>query len=413
MKIIAKTKIVLLSFVLLLGACTNDSTDSNNQNAITADSFDFLSMFANIADNIIITNYQALATAAASYAADNSPLDSYCNAIGTAGETAAADAAQAAWRELMNSWQQTELHLLGPITDNNNALANRINSFSSANISTCGIDQAVVLAETASFTISSRSSNQRGLGAIGYLLFNTDLTHTCPSQITETTNWNSRPSQERQQLRCNLAKIIADDISTAATEVLAAWQRDNGNYRSTFINPDNFSTNLPLLSDALFYLDTDVKDVKLGIPTGLNNGCSQLSCPDDVESPYSQHSLINIQNNLQAFLTIFNGANGLGFDDIIQQAGFTEVATRFNQQTQNAIDFIDSINTSLLTQTRNITSNTEAAECSNAFANPDSPSNFPACNLLGHIKAITDDLKTDFITIVNVDLPDRAQSDND
>ena len=38
---------------------------------------------------------------------------------------------------------------------------------------------------------------------------------------------------------------------------------------------------------------------------------------------------------------------------------------------------------------------------------------FSACNLLGMIKLINDDQKIGFVAAIDVDLPDRAQSDND
>jgi hypothetical protein len=54
------------------------------------------------------------------------------------------------------------------------------------------------------------------------------------------------------------------------------------------------------------------------------------------------------------------------------------------------------------------------AECTNAFANPDQPSTqFPTCTLYGMVKRIVDDLKIDFVTIVNVSIPGGSQSDND
>ena len=55
--------------------------------------------------------------------------------------------------------------------------------YSSGTLSTCGIDQAAILNSREGFAISTRAANQRGFGAVGYLLFNEDLTHSCASQV--------------------------------------------------------------------------------------------------------------------------------------------------------------------------------------------------------------------------------------
>ena len=50
---------------------------------------------------------------------------------------------------------------------------------------------------------------------------------------------------------------------------------------------------------------------------------------------------------------------------------------------------------------------------SNAFNNPDVASEFPACNLAGMMKRITDDLKIEFVTYLGVDLPESTGGDTD
>ena len=405
-------RLFLLLAIVAVSACVDDSTDGTSGDDDEL-SFDFTAMFANMADNIILPNYEAVMTAATTFAGDSGSIATYCNALGGPDEAVARTTAQTAWRQIMDDWQRAEQHLLGPVLDNNSALRNRVLSYNTGALSTCGIDQAVVQAQAAGFTVTTKSFNQRGLGAVEYLLFNNDLSHTCPSQITETTDWNARPVLERQQWRCEYALLLAADIESATTALYNAWLPSAGNYRSSFVNPEETKDGLDALTDAIFYLDTDVKDTKLGLPTGIASACSDFSCPTRVESPYSEHSLNNIQTNLESFLTLFNGGDGLGFDDLIVAAGFADVSTEFVEQTEAAIAFINTINDSLIAQANAIDSTAEEDECSNAAANPGTASSFMACDLYGLVKRITDDLKTDFVTIVNVDLPDRAQSDND
>jgi len=402
-----------LAALLPIAGCVDNSGGSNR--AVTADNFDFVAMLANYADSIIVPNYESLADTTNVLAAESGSIATYCSAIGSDNESSARSAAQAAWKTTMDAWQTTTLHELGPIQANNNALRNRISSFArGSSLSTCGVDQAVVLANSnPNFSLSSRSANQRGLGAVEYLLFSDNLEHSCSSQITETTDWNTRPEIERKQLRCAYAQTLAGDINAAAQRVVKAWLIDADNYRSEFINPSSLDTNLKALSDALFYLDTETKDTKLGIPLGINATCSQPSCPEVIESPYAEYSLNNIAQNLRSFLNLLQGGSGLGFDDIIAQAGVAEVTELMRQNTEAAIGEINTMSTSLRQQAEGISNEEDAQTCLDAANTPDSQRSIPACNLYGYLRRVTDTLKVGFVAAVDVDLPDRAQSDND
>lgn len=401
------------ALTLTLTACVDDGGSGGK--AVTADNFDFVRMLANYADNVIVPNYQNAAQHSAELSGSGGAIAGYCDAIGTANEGSALAAVQQQWRDTMDAWQLTELHQLGPATENSGALRNRVLSFSRGNpLSTCGVDQAVVLAATDSnFNLGSRAANQRGLGAVEYLLFNDDLTHTCPSQIQETADWDQRPETERQQLRCDYARVLAEDIDDAATTLVDAWVVDAGNYRSTFINPANAGDSTKALSDALFYLDTETKDAKLGIPLGISASCSQPSCPGVAESRFAQHGLQNVEQNLLSFRQLLTGGTGLGFDDIIAQAGVPSVTELMLSNTNAALAEIDAMSDSLTTQTQSITDPADESACATAADSPDGARDIPACNLYGYIRRITDTLKVGFVAAVDVDLPDRAQADND
>ena len=408
-----KAKLSLLASVVAVSACVDDSTDPSS-NAVSVDSFDFVAMFKNYADNIIIPNYQALADKAGIMAQSDGPIANYCDAIGNPSEAEALTAAEEAWNNTQAAIAISESHIIGPAKDNDELLRNRLNSYHAGELSTCGIDQAVMLADQDSnFDVVARTVTQRGIGAVEYLLFNTDLTHTCPSQVTETVNWNARSEVQRKRLRCEYAVVISNDIATNANQLVNSWSSDGDNYRNTFINPANISDTLSALSDAMFFMDVEIKDIKLGIPTGINSDCSAISCPDKVESPYLRTSFAHIRNNLEAFKTMLTGADGPGFDDIITQAGVSELNTELQANITAAIENIDSQTNSLFAEAAAISNAQDEADCNNAFTNPETTSDFPACNLYGLIKLITDDLKVDFVAAVEVDLPNRAQSDND
>ena len=149
------------------------------------------------------------------------------------------------------------------------------------------------------------------------------------------------------------------------------------------------------------------------VPTGISAECSALTCPRLVESPYAENSYQNIRVNLLSFRKIFKGADGLGFDDYIDNEGFPDVSERFLDNIVATLEVIDAADTSINAEVASIQTVADETACTNASAAPDQPNQLNVCRLAGSIKRITDDLKIDFVTIVGVMIPDSAQSDND
>ena len=164
-------------------------------------------------------------------------------------------------------------------------------------------------------------------------------------------------------------------------------------------------------------MDTLVKDLKLGIPAGIHDGCSDHACPERVESRFARNSLANVRANVAVFLDLFNGGeDGSGFDDLIDHEGHSDVSDRFQANADEVIEAIDDATDALYDELIAIDTNSEAAACMNAFAEPDSGESgdgLAGCRITGLLKRITDDLKIDFVTIVDVDIPGSAQTDND
>lgn len=382
--------------------------------------FDRGALMTNLADNIFIPNYMSTAEKAVTFASDEGELSAYCDAIGDANESVKLEDAKLAWLDLMDRVQQTEMHIVGPAERNGSALQSRINSYPTGSLATCALDQAVVQSNNdENFSVSSRALNQRGMGAIEYLLFDDNLNHSCSSQALADDDWSNLSDSERKTQRCNYALKLANDVADASQAIYDQWTLGESPYRTEFLSESNRGDNFQLITDALFYLETFTKSQKLAIPLGINPKCSAMTCPDLVESPYSQSSLRNIKTNTQEFLRIFNGGDGIGFDDLIEDAGYTDtlnepgVATLIKTQSKDVIDFIDTINVPLTDQIASIQSIDDETNCTNSEANPKDDSALDACSLAGLIKKITDDLKIEFVAIVNVPVPGRVQSDND
>ena len=419
---------LLCVFVFGLGACTDSSRESSDPvitpsggdtSSTTIDDggeneeFSTAEMLTNIADAIIIPTYEELVTQTELLASSEGDLSDYCSAIGTSEESSKEALAKDSWKASMAVVQGSEMLAIGPATDNGSSFRKKILSYSEGSLNSCGVDEMAVLAGRAELDVSERATNQRGLGGIEYLLFNESLDHTCPPQAATTSNWNALDDTTRRKNRCNAALAIAEDVAAAAVQLRDAWLETGGDFRSEYISESNVGNSLQMTTDAIFYVDTGVKDKKLGIPLGINDACSAFSCPGSVESPYSESSFANIKNNVETFLEVFQGASGVGFDDFISEEGYPEVSERIITNSEAVIAALEGVSTSVIDQVNSISDSEDESQCNNAFANPDNLDSLSACSIYGLIKRITDDLKIDFVTIVNVNLPSGAQSDND
>ena len=433
----AHASVASLFQALLNSAMTMDSAKGDNDNSISepepggngsgssggaesgyeecmaavTGAYDTRCMLTALADEVVIPNYADLARRSATFSSQDGPLGTYCSAISTGDESEAFSNAEAAYRGLVEAVQRTEMHAIGPAADNAFSLQYRLNSYMGGAISTCGIDS---LAASSNVDISARPSSTRGIRALDYLLFNTDLDHTCASQVTATKGWNDLTQPERRALRCEAALLIASDISEAAASIHTAWQKTDGNYRAVFLEESNTFQSLQATTDSMFYLEKGTKDAKLGMPLGIIAACPEMTCPEFVEAPYSGNSLQNIVTNLEIWLEMFTSNAETGFDAHVENEGWPEVSQEFKSNLAEALDLANSIDESVASQVSEIETEAQQTECTNAYSNPDiASSTFPMCTLYGRIKRIVDSLKIDFVTIVNVDIPGGSQSDND
>jgi hypothetical protein len=163
----------------------------------------------------------------------------------------------------------------------------------------------------------------------------------------------------------------------------------------------------------MFFLEEGAKDAKLGNPLGIVAACSSTTCPNMIQFPHSKLSLAAVDANVISFQALFDVNDETGFDAIIAERGFEEVSQRFTENTQVARSYMETIETDLNGQV-DLVENGSETDCMNAAANPDVASEgLPACTLYGLIKRVVDDMKIDFVTILNVNLPGGTRADND
>lgn len=314
---------------------------------------------------------------------------------------------QAEFHDAMDVWQRAEAMIVGPAGSMGDVaggedLRDQIYSWPLAN--PCRVDQELVAQsyETAE-TLALEPVNARGLDALEYLLFNESTENACPANLSINADgdWAALSAEEIQTRRLAYARQIGG-LLVQGIEVLESEWAESGTFRADFVNPADGETYrstrevLNGLSDALFYLEKEVKDMKLAPAAGISD-CLDNVCPDKRESQYANRSLANIRANVVGFGLIYRGGtpddDGMGFDDLLEAVSQIELDMQIEDGLAALLEAIDTLD------------GTMAAELE---SNPDAVK-----NLHSLAKDVSLILKTEFVTVLDLDLPRRAEGDND
>lgn len=395
--------LLVSGFLLLSTACRRPGGGGD-----PSDSFDRRAMLANIAHGVILPSIEEYEREAVRFA---EATDALVLAVGTTAHAAALVAARSAWSDSMEAWQAVEVFQLGPAADDGaatGALGIRDEIYSWPTVSPCGVDQAIVANEFGEAGFFDASLvNVVGLAAAEYLLYHDGPDNACAPQIpiNEDGTWDALGDAEVTARRAAYADAIAGELVEDAGRLLAAWSPDEGNFVGTLSSaglPDfafgSAQEAVDELFAAIFYVELEVKDRKLGIPTGVHPDCPAETCPDRVESPWSGRAVPNITANLRSFRRAFLGgetaAAGIGFDDFLVERGAADLAAGMEAAIDAAILAVEAIPGASL----------EAAIVSDL-------DDVVAAHTA--VKAVTDDLKSRFVTVLDLRVPDEGAGDND
>jgi 3-hydroxyisobutyrate dehydrogenase-like beta-hydroxyacid dehydrogenase len=185
----------------------------------------------------------------------------------------------------------------------------------------------------------------------------------------------------------------------------AAWDPAAGNFTQTLRtagagSPIYASTQdaLNQVSDALFYIEGMVKDRKLAPPLGLNiDLCTSEICPELRESLYGR-SKVNLLANVDGLRRVVEGCgpdySGFGFDDLLVAVGSPVVAETLRMRAaaiRPAIEAVEEPDLDLAL----VQDKASVRAVYDAF------------------KGVTDILKVDFATILDLELPAGILGDVD
>jgi predicted lipoprotein len=353
----------------------------------------------NIGRNVILTQYEDFAARAAA-------LDEAAARWQSEGTAEAREDAQAAWSEAMASWQHAEVFQIGPagvmgVVQGGEDVRDLVYSWPLT--SACRVDQELVsqdYADAATFFAEERV-NVRGLDAMEYLLFEGGDQNACSaaSGINSSGDWDALDAAELDARRAAYAAALASDVRARADGLVTRWSPEGGDFLAELARAGDGSQTYPstqealnALTDAMFYVEKETKDMKLAIPVGIS-GCDADLCLDARESTWADFSKEKMIANLEAFRAVYTGGEGEGFDDILVALGAQELADQMLTATDEAIAALEAWPGSFKEQLE---------------SDPDS-----VVEAYGKAKALGDLLKTQFIGTLDLELPQRAEGDND
>ncbi len=315
--------------------------------------------------------------------------------------------AKAAWEDAIDVWERSELYQFGPAAPLTSPGGQdlRAQIYSWPTVSRCPLEQGLVNRTFEEPTFTTDSPTNRGLYAAEYLLFYPGTDNVCGagSAINTSGAWAGLGTTGLAQRKGAYAHAIALDLLARARTLETAWAPTGGNFGKELTNAGSasglfasqqFAFNT--ISDALFYIEISTKDMKLGKPSGLRM-CDTPTCPEALESPWAKRSKSHIRANLVgAQMLVFGCTAGgnVGFDDLLSAMGRGDVAARLATAFNEAIAAVDAVPDADLDVT--LTRDRVVVQ-----------------NLYIALKKITDIMRSDFVTVLDLEIPKVIEGDND
>jgi uncharacterized protein len=316
-------------------------------------------------------------------------------------------AARDAWKETVGLWQQAEVLRMGPASAATNPGGQGVRDlvYSWPLVSRCLVEQTLVSEGFAESDFKTDALiNIRGLAAMEYNLFYEPAENACgpASGINTSGAWSSIAGAELDGRKRAYAAVLAEDVHDRAIFLRDAWA-DGGSYADLVANIGEsgspFTSEqkaLNALSDGLFYVEREVKDLKIGRPLGLYE-CTEASCPNAVESQYARVARDHVKNNLLGFSRFFSGceaAPGHGFAGLLRTINAGDLADDMEAAISGGIAAADAMpNGDFVVALTEERASLEALHAA--------------------VKKLTDLLKTDFVSVLDLELPNIVEGDND
>lgn len=300
---VLKNSLLFIFFATIIGACKDPKTDKEDYNRTP--------MLTNIADNLIIPNYQDLQTKLADLITKVNTLNSSTTQLNL-------DATRLSWVDAYKQWQHCKVYEIGPAA--NVALRNSMNTYP---VDTSLVNNNII---SGTYTLGTIGNIQAiGFPALDYLLY-------FGSDANILTKISSTP---------NVQQYLLDLVTKMKTDVDFVTSEWTNSYRNTFIASSGSSTGSStsnLYNELAFDLEL-IKNAKYGIPLGKD--ILDIPRPTYVEAYFSGFSNALAIENMKSIENLFlgrsmAGVNGEGFkeycDFVEAKRGAEDLSTVINNQ---------------------------------------------------------------------------------
>jgi predicted lipoprotein len=396
------------SFALVVVLCgmscrsrSGDSGTSTSSGSVDAGGFDKPALLRAFGE-CVVADYRELGTAVAD-------LDAKTATAAADKSPASLEAARTAWKTTMDTVERAEVYQFGPaaISTAPGGRDMRDPIYSWPLAGRCVIEETLLSkAYEAPNWASTALVSTRSLAAAEYLLFFTGTDNACTPESTMNTSgaWAALGADELAARRIAYARVVTADVVQRTQALLDAWDPAKGNFpnelatagRSRSFPTEQLAFNA--VTDAMFYLDLQMKNLKVGKPAGFVPDCATAPCLASVESPFAKRSKEHMRQNVAGYEKLFRGCgpggSGLGFDDLLNAVG----ATAVTQKIEASIVEIRAALDALVEPT----------------FEEDLQKNMPGVQrLFDALRANAAVMKAEFITVLDLELPKRVEGDND
>lgn len=295
----------------------------------------------------------------------------------------------------MGVWQEAEVMQVGPAASPQRpgGLGLRDEIYSWPAVNPCRVDQVLVSQAYAEPGFPTGALvNVYGLDTLEYLLFHPEGGNACPMQVPINADGTWAALDDLDQRRADYAVVVARKLEADATALHAAWSPDGGNFAGRLRREVDgpYPTARAALDDVfagILYVDLAVKDAKLAEPAGLGLDCAEAACPDLLESRWAGASADYVAANLTGLERVLE----TGFYPLLGDV--PDLVTELREGVETSRSRVRALRPSLA----------------------DSLAADPAQARSAHaaVAGVTDLLKSQLVTVLNLSLPQEGAADND
>lgn len=319
-------KIFLLIFVFIFSSCIKEEPKSVEKKVANG----LYSLSKNALDNIIVPAYKELAKDSDSFL---NLVNQQCS-LDNIGQFNR-QVLKKSFLKLARSYHYTEVFQIGTIAENSMAMKEYLYSWPSHNYYL--IDNEIVRkTQDSSYDYDDIPSAQ-GIPAIEYIVYEESLQNQCQDcGDKEMEAWNKLPTEKKIKSRCDYLIHVSENLNKQLGALAASWQGEtfqSVSFKKNFVTVKEFAIQL---THALNFIDNEIKDRRLGIPSGINfDLCGFDSCPEQSEHLLSGDSLNSLFFTMKGLLEILSGDSysdqlkvtrqGYGFIEHLAKKGHEQI----------------------------------------------------------------------------------------